>query len=119
MSIGAMIRSKDSCNVFGPGDHVSIIGGNPSANAAVIATGRELDEASVLEIVQVHATGEQLWGSLKALKEKYSGVISDFRGLGLIGEVEFTSASAGQLAGAAMERGLLLAETRSDRQMKG
>jgi acetylornithine/N-succinyldiaminopimelate aminotransferase len=56
--IGAML-CKESCNVFGPGDHASTYGGNPLACAAGNAVMDAFDNDDLLQRVQeVHAPSE-------------------------------------------------------------
>lgn len=103
--IGAML-CKAECDVFAPGDHASTFGGNPLASAAGLAIGSELMEGGVLENARVR--GEQLGRGLEGLKDKYTSVIREVRGIGLIRGVELDGVLAGDVVNAAMERLLLL-----------
>lgn len=103
--IGATL-CKNDCDVFAPGDHASTFGGNPLASAAGLAIGKELLEGGVLENARLR--GEQLGKGLESLKEKYGGVISEVRGLGLIRGVELRTTPAAEVVKAAIKREMLL-----------
>jgi acetylornithine/N-succinyldiaminopimelate aminotransferase len=106
--IGAML-CKSSCDIFQPGDHASTFGGNPFACGVALAVCRTLEQENLLE--SVRARGEQLRSGLKAVAEKYPGLIAEVRGWGLINglvlhpDTELTSSAVVQ---AASEAGLLL-----------
>jgi acetylornithine aminotransferase len=51
---------KDSCNVFGPGDHASTYGGNPLACAAALAVADTFEKENILD--NVNKRGEQVSG---------------------------------------------------------
>jgi acetylornithine/N-succinyldiaminopimelate aminotransferase len=104
--IGAML-CKDSCNVFGPGDHASTFGGNPLASAAALAVTAALDNDCVID--NVIARGEQLRAGLESVAARYPSVIVGIRGWGLINGVELSPAvTAISVVKAAMASGLLL-----------
>jgi acetylornithine/N-succinyldiaminopimelate aminotransferase len=104
--IGAML-CKDSCDVFGPGDHASTFGGNPLASAAALAVTGALDNDGVID--NVIARGEQLRAGLASVAARYPSVIVGIRGWGLINGVELSPAvTAISVVKTAMASGLLL-----------
>lgn len=107
--IGAMMARGEAANVFGPGDHASTYGGNPLACAAGLAVAKYLSENNVLD--NVKARGEQLEEGLKSLAEKYSHILGEVRGWGLLRGIaikEGAGCTPGELVGDAMAEGLLL-----------
>eukprot|EP00613_Pedinella_sp_CCMP2098_P042776 CAMPEP_0171793338 /NCGR_PEP_ID=MMETSP0991-20121206/67498_1 /TAXON_ID=483369 /ORGANISM="non described non described, Strain CCMP2098" /LENGTH=706 /DNA_ID=CAMNT_0012403585 /DNA_START=803 /DNA_END=2926 /DNA_ORIENTATION=- len=108
--IGAML-CKEAVNVFQPGDHATTYGGNPLACAAGIAVTSAIDDQKLAD--NAMARGEQLRQGLRDMQAdpKYSKVIVDVRGWGLINGLEIDSGgelTAGALVGAAIAEGLLL-----------
>lgn len=104
--IGAML-CKESCNVFGPGDHASTYGGNPLACAAGNAVMDAFDNDDLLQRVQER--GAQLRAGLEALAAS-SGCIKEVRGWGLIMGAELTEECgfvAADVVGRLMEAGML------------
>jgi acetylornithine/N-succinyldiaminopimelate aminotransferase len=106
--IGATL-CKSFCDVFQPGDHASTFGGNPFACGVALAVCQTLEEENLLANVQ--ARGEQLRTGLKAIAQKFPGLITEVRGWGLINglvlnpDVELTSS---KIVTAAIAKGLLL-----------
>ncbi|MGB2926284.1 MAG: aspartate aminotransferase family protein [Limnothrix sp.] len=106
--IGAMM-CKDSCAVFGPGEHASTFGGNPFSCAAGLAVVNALESENLLE--NVNARGQQLRTALETLAAKYDYFI-EARGWGLINGLEIKAdldLTSIQVVKAAMENGLLIA----------
>ncbi|TVQ53869.1 MAG: aspartate aminotransferase family protein [Spirulina sp. DLM2.Bin59] len=106
--IGALV-CKESCNVFGPGNHASTFGGNPFACAAGLAVAHTIEKEGLLQNVQ--ARGEQLRKQLRAIAKQFPNLFTEVRGWGLINGIELsatTEMTSIDLVKAAMERGLLL-----------
>lgn len=106
--IGALV-CKESCNVFGPGNHASTFGGNPFACAAGLAVAHTIEREGLLQNVQ--ARGEQLRKQLRAIANQFPNLFTEVRGWGLINGIELsaeTEITSIDLVKAAMERGLLL-----------
>ncbi len=106
--IGALV-CKESCNVFGPGNHASTFGGNPFACAAGLAVAHTIEREGLLQNVQ--ARGEQLRKQLRAIANQFPNLFTEVRGWGLINGIELnaeTEITSIDVVKAAMERGLLL-----------
>lgn len=106
--IGAML-CKSFCNVFQPGEHASTFGGNPLACAVALRVCQILEEENLL--ANVRARGQQLRTGLKALAEKFSHLIAEVRGWGLINGMELkadVAVTAADVVKAALAEGLLL-----------
>jgi len=82
LPIGAMLTTAEIAQSFVPGTHASTFGGNPVASAAAVATMGVLTEDGFLEDVRVR--GEYFRGELQKLADKYPGLLSGVRGLGMI-----------------------------------
>jgi 4-aminobutyrate aminotransferase len=108
MPLGAMIARAELLEAWGPGAHGSTYGGNPVACAAALAT-IELLEYGLVD--NAAARGAQALAALRALGDRYPGMIRDIRGLGLMLGIEFDTAEhAEEVQWAAFERGLLVLE---------
>ncbi len=106
--IGAML-CKSHCDVFQPGDHASTFGGNPFACAVALAVCHTLEQDDIL--ANVRDRGDQLRTGLRAIAAKYSHLIADVRGWGLINGLELhadISLTAADLVKIAMAAGVLL-----------
>jgi 4-aminobutyrate aminotransferase len=103
-----MIARKDLMEAWGPGAHGSTYGGNPVACAAGLVT-IDLLEGGL--IANAAARGEQAMTGLRPLVDRFDGLVSDVRGLGLMIGVEFDTAEhAEEIQWACFERGLLVLE---------
>jgi 4-aminobutyrate aminotransferase len=108
MPIGAMIARAELMEVWGPGAHGSTYGGNPVACAAALAT-MDLLDGGLIENARIR--GDQARLGLESLAGRYSELIRDVRGLGLMIGVEFDTADhAEEVQWASFERGLLVLE---------
>ena len=106
--IGAML-CKESCNVFGPGDHASTYGGNPLACAAGLAVANTFEKEGI--IAKVQARGDQLRGLAREMQARHPSVIKDVRGWGLISGMELTEEcgfGAAEVAKALLQEGVLV-----------
>lgn len=86
--IGAFLTKNNVAEAFQPGDHGSTFGGNPLACAAAKAVLKALDEENLIE--NAAQQGEYFKAGLMKLQEKYSQLIKDVRGMGLILGAELT-----------------------------
>ena len=102
--IGA-IMTKDSANVFAPGEHGSTFGGNPLVCAAAYATLKYIIENKVAD--NARKIGQYFAGRLEELKDKYT-FVTDVRGRGLLLAIEFDREIAADVLGACLENGLLV-----------
>jgi 4-aminobutyrate aminotransferase len=108
MPLGGMVARADLLEAWGTGAHGSTYGGNPVACAASLAT-IDLLEAGLT--ANAAARGEQALAGLRPLAERFDGLITDVRGLGLMLGVEFDTAEhAEEVQWACFERGLLVLE---------
>lgn len=80
--IGAFIASDKVAAAFAPGDHGSTFGGNPLACAAALAVLDEMEKPEFLP--HVAKVGAYFQDQLGALREKYSRLITEVRGRGLM-----------------------------------
>ncbi|RME68405.1 MAG: acetylornithine transaminase [Nitrospirae bacterium] len=81
--IGALLAKDEVAEAFVPGSHASTFGGNPLACAAALSTLETvLEDGIILE--ECRQKGQYMKGALLKLKEKYSGIVEDVRGLGLM-----------------------------------
>jgi 4-aminobutyrate aminotransferase len=108
MPLGAMVARAELLEAWGPGAHGSTYGGNPVACAAALAT-VELLEGGL--VANAAARGEQALDGLRPLVERFDGLVTDVRGLGLMIGIEFdTPEHAEEVQFACFERGLLVLE---------
>ncbi len=106
--IGAML-CKSFCDVFQPGEHASTFGGNPFACGVALSVCEILEGENLLANVQ--ARGEQLRAGLRAIAGKFSSLIAEVRGWGLINGMELKAdveLTAAEVVKAAIAEGLLL-----------
>src|SRR6185369_17163704 len=92
MPLGAMIARREVMERWGPGAHGSTFGGNPVACAAALAT-IDLLEEGLIENARVR--GDQGLAGLAGIRDRYSQIVSDVRGRGLMLALEFPT---GELA---------------------
>ncbi len=108
MPLGGMVARADLLESWGIGAHGSTYGGNPVACAAALATIDLLDGGLVANAA---TRGEQALAGLRPLAERFDGLITDVRGIGLMLGVEFDTAEhAEEVQWACFERGLLVLE---------
>ena len=108
MPLGALVARADLLEAWGPGAHGSTYGGNPVSCAAALTT-IELLEGGLIGNAAVR--GNQAFAGLRALGDRFPGLVTDVRGRGLMIGVEFDSADhAEEVQWAAFERGLLVLE---------
>lgn len=109
LPLGAFVARSELMETWGAGAHGSTYGGSPVPCAAGIATLQTIREEGLLD----HATqvGNLLLERLGGLVEKFPGVVTDVRGVGLMIGVEFrTPEQAEALQQGCFERGLLVLE---------
>jgi len=104
--IGACLASEEVAAAMRPGDHGSTFGGGPVACAAAAAT---LDVVEPLLPERVQAAGARLAAGLSALRDRLDDPAAGVRGRGLLLALELGgAASAEEVAGAALDRGLVV-----------
>ncbi|MEE8422553.1 MAG: aspartate aminotransferase family protein [Dehalococcoidia bacterium] len=99
------VLAREHAAVFEPGDHGSTFGGNPLATAAGTHVMRRLIEGGVMD--NVKARSEQLAQRLESLADRHDAVAGQ-RGAGLLRALVLKDEVAGDVAGAALRRGLLV-----------
>jgi acetylornithine aminotransferase/acetylornithine/N-succinyldiaminopimelate aminotransferase len=82
LPIGAMMTSAQIAASFVPGTHASTFGGNPVASAAAVATLKIMLADGFLS--EVKMKGEYFQEELTKLVERFPGMISSVRGMGLL-----------------------------------
>lgn len=80
--IGAFLAVNKVANVFCPGDHGSTFGGNPLACAAANAVLEAMQEDNLT--ANADKVGKYMLEELTKLQRKYSSLISEVRGRGLM-----------------------------------
>lgn len=104
--IGALLTTNKVATAFQPGSHASTFGGNPLCCAAAIATIETiLEDGFILD--QCRRMGEYLLQGLIELKQEYSSIIIDVRGLGLITGMEM-SLDCTEIVRDCIERGVII-----------
>jgi len=104
--IGAMLAGDRVAASFVPGTHASTFGGNPLATKAALATVETvLEDGIILE--ECRRKGGYFLGKLHTLKEEFSGIIADIRGMGLMIGLELTR-DCSSIVDACLERGVLI-----------
>lgn len=104
--IGAMLATETVSQAFGPADHGTTFGGNPLVCAAATATLETILEDGLI-LDQSRRMGEYLKSNLASLRENFSSIILDIRGMGLLVAMEITGDCA-PVVKACMDRGLLI-----------
>ncbi len=84
--IGAMCAKDEIASAFDPGDHGTTFGGNPFATAAGLAVFDIYEKEGLVE--NSAKQGRYLKDKLLRLAEKYSGKITEVRGMGLLIGIE-------------------------------
>ncbi len=84
--IGAVVASRRICDILGPGSHATTFGGSPIVCAAGIATFEAIQQEKLLD--HVGKISKFMFARLGKLKKKYSTVIKEVRGLGIMIGVE-------------------------------
>lgn len=82
LPIGAMIVREDITNIFDKGDHGSTFGGNPIACSVGEYIVNTVSKEDFLN--SINYKSEYLVKYLKILKDKYSNIIKEIRGIGLM-----------------------------------
>ncbi len=90
LPIGAMLTTEKLASFFVPGTHASTFGGNPVACAAAVATLEVMLADGFLEDVQ--AKGQYFRAELAKIGQKYPGIASHVRGMGLLNGLVLTEA---------------------------
>ncbi len=104
--IGAMLARDRIAEVFTPGSHASTFGGNPLACAAAIATLETVLEDGIM-LYECKTKGEYFMQRLLELKDRFSTVVVDVRGMGLMLGMQL-SRDCAPVVKACMERGILV-----------
>ncbi len=104
--IGAMLAIDEIAQAFAPGSHASTFGGNPLAVSAAIATLETILEDGLI-LDGVERMGTYLKNTLEIVRKKFSTIVKDVRGVGLMVGME-VSVDPAVIVKAALQRGLLV-----------
>jgi acetylornithine aminotransferase len=107
--IGATIVTGKVASAIKTGDHGTTFGGNPLASRVAYHIVERLRSSDLQNDVELRSS--QFVAGFEALQEKYSDVISEIRGLGLILGVQLSEkyiSKASDILTAARQRGLLV-----------
>lgn len=105
--IGAMLAKEHIASSFTPGSHASTFGGNPLVCQAAVATIETILEDNAFILKECGRLGRYLKDRLYKLKEEFSSIIVDIRGIGLMVGVELTR-DCQPIVKACIEKGILL-----------
>lgn len=103
--LGAFL-TKDSCDVFEPGDHGSTFGGNALTTAAGGAAAKVIVEQNIPQLAEEN--GEYIVAKLIKLKSQFGDLIIDIRGKGLLIGLEMNQDIAGEIVKESLKNGLLI-----------
>ncbi|MBC7333264.1 MAG: aspartate aminotransferase family protein, partial [Actinobacteria bacterium] len=95
MPIGAIVSKASISSVFSPGSHGSTFGGNAASCAAGCAVVEYLVKNNLSERARV--LGDYFMEMLKRLGKKYSNLVKEVRGMGLMIGMELYKPVAGEL----------------------
>ncbi|NOY39591.1 MAG: aminotransferase class III-fold pyridoxal phosphate-dependent enzyme, partial [Nitrospirae bacterium] len=104
--IGALLAREEVAEAFVPGSHASTFGGNPLTTQAAIATIETILEDGIL-LEECERLGKYFIGRLSRLKDTFSSIIVEIRGLGLMIGMQLTRDCA-PIVKACMEKGVLV-----------
>lgn len=105
MPIGALC-AREKFAIFEPGEHASTFGGNPLACAAGLAVCRTLEQENL--VANAEARGVQLATGLERLATRFSHLVQQVRGRGLMQGMVCHTPIATEVVKQAIAKGLLL-----------
>jgi len=94
--IGAVVASRKICDILGPGSHATTFGGSPLVCCAGVATFEAIEKEKLLD--HANKISKYMFAKLNKLKTKYSGLIKEVRGLGIMIGVELNIEGDGIVA---------------------
>lgn len=104
--IGSLLAREEVAEAFVPGSHASTFGGNPLTTQAAIATIETILEDGIL-LEECQRLGKYFIRRLTSLKDTFSSIIVDIRGLGLMIGMQLTRDCV-PIVKACMEKGVLI-----------
>ncbi len=104
--IGSLLAREEVAEAFVPGSHASTFGGNPLTTQAAIATIETILEDGIL-LEECQRLGKYFIRRLTSLKDTFSSIIVDIRGLGLMIGMQLTRDCV-PIVKACMEKGVLV-----------
>jgi acetylornithine/succinyldiaminopimelate/putrescine aminotransferase len=107
LPIGACLAKEEVAETFQPGDHATTFGGGPVVCAAALAAVSEIEERKLLE--NCRQRSEQLQAGLASING-----IKEIRGRGLLLAAVLEADTAGSVAAAALDEGLIVNAVRPD-----
>jgi acetylornithine aminotransferase len=105
LPLGACVARGELGETFGPGDHATTLGGGPVVCAAGLAVLDVIEQEGLVE--QAARVGAYLADGLEGLVERHDAAAA-VRGRGLLLALQLSGDLARDVAGAALERGLLV-----------
>ncbi len=106
LPIGMMLARKEVAEAFEYGNHASTFGGGEFVSGVALTFLEILFNENLID--HVAKMGEVLFDHLKRLAEKYSALITNVRGIGLMTGIEFDEAvSSAEICAAVLKNGLL------------
>ena len=105
LPIGAVVARGDAATALRPGDHGTTFGGGPVQCAAALAVCEVIERDGL--VARATDAGERLSSALLALRDDHP-LVTGVRGRGLLLAVELAAPLAGDVAVAALERGLVV-----------
>lgn len=105
LPVGAFLARAEIADIFGKGNHGSTFGGNPLVCAAGVEMCKVMDDERLAD--RAATMGTIFVEKLQLLASRQS-IITEIRASGLLLAVEFARECSGDIAAAAMSRGLLL-----------
>ncbi len=103
--VGAVAASRRICDILGPGSHATTFGGSPLVCAASIATFEAIQNERLLD--NVNKINRFFFAKLERLKKKYSPLIKEVRGMGVMIGVEL-HIEGDEIVRRCREKGLLI-----------
>lgn len=104
-AVGAMVCRDKFANVLSPGTHASTFGGNPLACSAAVSVFETIASEKILENVCLKE--KYLLEKLKELKNKFTDLIKDIRGKGLMIGVELNIDDASFVVSECLKKNML------------
>lgn len=109
--IAALITKTKIADVLSPGTHATTFGGSPIVCAAALAVFEVIEKEGLIE--NVNSISQYLFNKLNKLKQKYSGIIKEIKGMGLMIGLKLKF-SGDKIAELCLKEGLLINCTQGD-----
>lgn len=104
--MGVCLARGDAAEVLVPGDHGSTFGGQPLACASALATLDVIESEALMD--RAASVGGYFLGRLEELAAKYSAVVKEARGVGLMLALELAVPEAPKVQRGLLTRGVIV-----------